>query len=876
MPRHVQKSGSSGSAQEVVADLDFTPEEKGGRFHALPAQCMGRIWDSVKEGGGEGQLFIGTDADHLMEVRGNLSYMLMVTIAGQVGGAANVKKLTVRGVGPNGVKAATAIQMAYEDNFGSASGRTGREYVRLMENGVLIQPPEAPQAVSPIRAVKDSATEFAGQCREVAFSRFPGTRTGQVVLGTAHPLEELSSEVQDATFISAGQVRGEVGLLKQVQHNLYDEYNRNVILLAFNMLAEDRAGFTTETSASPEFYDAMNVLLPYIHATDETSRTNLGLMRLAIGAQHQIVRPLLRSIIRDVTYGRTEVISRVDDVGVGRVVEDLIVGKPEQVDAVKRLRAERELQEGLIVEAINLIESPNGKTPNAQLAVETVYIRDFTASQSELIIKARKRVIEALSTGETQKWEGFGFPEGSVLVCENLPPVAAIPILHGKGAGGILATHEVSRYAHEKIVSAALGLPLAGGFHELREKIRKGEQILVDDRQENTHMVVLISPTDAAKRDYGVSERKPRASTNIGKHGGRITLSDGTQISLSGTLQFIEKNAIANVRNAKADGIGLIRSEIDLYSLGDVHWMTFGDEQSRERLEEVYFDRARELLKMWEHLGGSVTFRLPDVSPEKISPLLYHAFEQLRDALRISPLAHVPLGIDLLMQYPDDMIYPIMRGITRAVLDVHPRDFRDDSRPRDSKFRVYIEMPSVENKHHVDMYYQYCARVESDLDVVGAFGRKVMIENLDAIRNIDDVTRGFDDVGLGLSDLTKSALGIETRLDPRLNALHPKALLTINEAVGACIARGYYPQGCGPMTEDVYSLMLLIGTGVRRVSVNPPLIDYLAGYLEKASVAECERLLRGATRRDPSGKLVYTDGEDVFKYVIAQTNGIFR
>jgi len=87
---------------------------------------------------------------------------------------------------------------------------------------------------------------------------------------------------------------------------------------------------------------------------------------------------------------------------------------------------------------------------------------------------------------------------------------------------------------------------------------------------------------------------------------------------------------------------------------------------------------------------------------------------------------------------------------------------------------------------------------------------------------------------------------------------------------------GITPQGCGPMTEDVYSLMLLIGTGVRRVSVNPPLIDYLAGYLEKASVAECERLLRGATRRDPSGKLVYTDGEDVFKYVIAQTNGIFR
>ena len=877
MTRSVQrKKGSQGdNVGEARVTLDFSSEEKRGRLHAQPSDMMKRIWDLAHKPDKGDELSVGVSEDHMVPGGGNLAYTIMMSVGGMVGGVRNITQLVLEGKGPGGAIAVEAIGLAYEDNFGVQSGRSASDYLRMARKGTQVEPSLSEGATEPTRKVKDSREQYAGQCREVVFSRFPGTRTGAIALGKPFMLPEVRDEAV-MVEVPSERAGAEVKRLQEVRQRLYDEFNRNCMAIVANMITEQAQSLDT-SEHSPQ----MNRLYDYLTPLTDDSGRVVARLKDEDDLSKTDLETLSTDLFEDLVHGEIDIQPALGNVGFSNIVSIVTKGHRAQTLAIQELRGERNIQFGIIDAASELIISTYDKrdrVPNAELAVQSAAVSAFTESGSKLV-EPSKRKIQGELTGKARV-NIQDVPAESIIVCSKVPPVTILPILKTMGVEGVLAVEEISRLAHEKIVAGAIGLPLAGGFHNLPQALTPESTLLLDDQQENTHMVVLVDPSQEAMKDYKVSEKKPRRLVNVGRHGGIVTLKDGEKMYLGGTLQFLDSDSFEIARATKPFGIGLIRLEIDMYQLGNMDWLLLGDEISRRRLEATYYRRAVRALSLWSGKRGArgegpLTFRLPDFSPEKMPPLMANALERLCQGQGIRPDA-VPMGIDLLMKYPEDLMLPIMKGIVRAVKHNHPADFRDDSQPPHRKFRVYIELPSIENGRHLQTYYNYCAQAENENEVDGVFGRKVMLEGKQALDNISDCIWGVDDVGIGSSDVTKDALGIQTRLDPALNAMDPKALLLLNTMVRACNDRGFSPEVCGPMAEDVYSLLLLRGMGASRFSVNPAVIDHLAIHLAKVTTGQCERLLRGATRRDMNGNPVYDNGEQVFNYVMAETRDMFE
>ncbi|MFH1789062.1 MAG: putative PEP-binding protein [Candidatus Altiarchaeota archaeon] len=870
---HRKVASASDKVEERTVTLDFTSEDKRGRLHAQPSDMMKRIWDIAGQPDKGDNLSVGISVDNLVPAGGNLAYTILMKVAGMAGGVRNIGQLCLRGTGRGGTRAVQAIELAHEDNFGVQSGRTARDYIRMAKRGSVVEPSMSVATPDPTRKVKDRAGEYANQCREVVFSRFPGTRTGTVCMATPFMLPEVESESRGHTVTSIYAVN-EVKRLEDARQILYDEFNRSCAAIAVNMVSAQCQAGTVDTCLA-----ALRILHGYLTPKTPESSKLVDKIR-SESSNPDEVSELAAGLFDDLVHGEIGIQHMVSGVGFSRAVASAVRGNPPQVYAMQELRAERNIHFGLIDRAVEHIETsakcvPN--VPNAELALDFAANYDYEKSRSDLVEPSKKKVLSVLAGPASQNMPEI--PPGSVVVCEKVPPLTSIPLLKTMGVRGVLAVEEVSRLAHEKIVAKAIGLPLAGGFHNLPQVLQPDSKILLDDQPENTHMVVLVDPTPEAVKAYGISEKNPVIQPKIGKHGGIVTMKDDqSKMYLGGTLQFIDEESFNAARAARPYGIGLIRLEIDMYHLGNTDWLVLGDDVSRRRLEAIYHRRARKAMEMWERgwtsPQGPLTFRLPDFTPLKMPPLTGNALKRLQAEQGID-INEIPMGIDLLMRHPEDFMLAIMKGVVHAIKDVHPYDFRNDNEPPNRKFKVYIELPSIETGEHLCRYYHYCGLAEHEFGVDGVFGRKVMIEGRTALENISHCIWGVDDVGIGSSDVTKDALGIQSRLDPRLNAMDPKALLLLNNIVVECLQRGIEPEVCGPMAEDPHSLLLLRGMGVSRVSVDPTIIDYLARHLEKVTPQQCERLLRGATRRDINGKPVYENGEQVFNYVIAETRNLF-
>jgi phosphotransferase system enzyme I (PtsI) len=278
---------------------------------------------------------------------------------------------------------------------------------------------------------------------------------------------------------------------------------------------------------------------------------------------------------------------------------------------------------------------------------------------------------------------------------------------------------------------------------------------------------------------------------------------DGVCVRLRANAEFPDEAATA--RRHGAEGIGLFRSE---YLLGrSRQW------PSEERQYEVY----RQLL---DHMSPhAVTVRMWDLGPEDLptggpsSPnpalgerglrLLRHAPDafraQLRALLRAS--AHGPLRLMLpFISGPADL---------RAALSLlqEVRDgLRTEGQPMaaDLPVGVNLEVPS--------------AALTADL-----------------------LAPDVDFFSIGTNDLVQYLLAAD-RVDPRVSnhyqPMHPAVLRVIRHVVESAQGRDVPVSVCGEMAAEPLHALMLVGLGVRELSMTPVAIPRVKQAVR--SVSECQ------------------------------------
>jgi phosphoenolpyruvate-protein kinase (PTS system EI component) len=109
---------------------------------------------------------------------------------------------------------------------------------------------------------------------------------------------------------------------------------------------------------------------------------------------------------------------------------------------------------------------------------------------------------------------------------------------------------------------------------------------------------------------------------------------------------------------------------------------------------------------------------------------------------------------------------------------------------------------------------------------------------------------------IGTNDLAQYALAIDRTsrdLAGELTGLHPGVLRLIASAVGGAAARGRPVAVCGGSAGDPWAVPLLVGLGVRSLSVAPAAVPEIKRLVRTLSAARCAEIAIASLSLDSPG-----------------------
>jgi len=406
-------------------------------------------------------------------------------------------------------------------------------------------------------------------------------------------------------------------------------------------------------------------------------------------------------------------------------------------------------------------------------------------------------------------------PGSRVLVAQDITPSEAAELDWERVLA--VATDGGSRTDHTAIIARSLGIPAVVGLQDATGKIPAGALVVVDGERG----AVVVEPSVTALETYRAAQERDLVERRRLQQTSALSAvtADGVSVRLEANVEFPEEAETARLYGAQ--GIGLFRSE---YLLGRSRaW------PSEERQLQVY----RGLLD--EMRPHPVTVRTWDVGREDLAPggpsslnpalgeralrLVGRDAEPFRTQIRalLRAAQHGPLRV----------MFPFVGGASelRAALDLvedSRESLRRDGLPFAEKVPIglTLELPSV------------------------AFTADLLAAHVDFF-------------SVGTNDLIQYLLAVD-RADPRLSALyqplHPAVLRAIRAIVDAAEAGGIPLSLCGEMAAEPLYALVLLGLGVRELSMTPASIPKVKEAIRRTSLTRARDValacLRLSTARD--------------------------
>lgn len=155
-----------------------------------------------------------------------------------------------------------------------------------------------------------------------------------------------------------------------------------------------------------------------------------------------------------------------------------------------------------------------------------------------------------------------------------------------------------------------------------------------------------------------------------------------------------------------------------------------------------------------------------------------------------------------------------------------------------------VLLPMVTEPDEVRTVRRQLAAIAAELNLP-APRLGIMIETPASAMLADLLCAEVDFLSIGSNDLSQYTLAMD-RLHPtlaaRLDAAHPAVLRLIQRAAQAGNARGIEVGVCGGLASDAAAVPLLIGLGVRELSVVPAQIPRIKSLVRTMTAADCAGL----------------------------------
>jgi phosphoenolpyruvate-protein phosphotransferase len=391
-------------------------------------------------------------------------------------------------------------------------------------------------------------------------------------------------------------------------------------------------------------------------------------------------------------------------------------------------------------------------------------------------------------------------PDDAVIVANDLLPSeltaldAARLVAICLGRGGATS--------HVAILAAAMDVPMLVGLGTGIHAVADGAMVIVDADAGTLHVAPDTSALDAAHA--AVATRLKNRSAERAAALSDCRSLDGTRIEIFANLGSTT-DAVAAVANG-AEGCGLLRTEF-LFIDRD----TAPDEREQRDAYQAISTAlgARPLVLRLMDVGGD--------KPLKYLPLPHEENPAL--GLR---------GVRTALARPD-----LLRTQLRAALRVQPFGV------------VQLLIPMVTDVTEIITVRTVIEELNAELGNEPRIKLGAMIETPAAALNASVLLREVDFLSIGSNDLTQYTLAMDrghAALAGRTDALHPAVLKLIALTAKAGIEAGKTVAVCGGVAADRIAVPVLLGLGIRELSVVPAAIPAIKRQIRAVRIADCRAL----------------------------------
>ncbi|MFI4911692.1 MAG: phosphoenolpyruvate--protein phosphotransferase [Sedimentisphaeraceae bacterium JB056] len=394
--------------------------------------------------------------------------------------------------------------------------------------------------------------------------------------------------------------------------------------------------------------------------------------------------------------------------------------------------------------------------------------------------------------------------EEVVIVSHDLSPTQTASFDRNYIKG--FATNAGGRTSHTAIVARSLGIPAVVALEDVTASAQQGQTVIIDGNQG----IVIIEPDeDTLKRyreqyiNFHAFENKLDSLRDV-----EAVTRDGTKINITANIEFPAE--VDMVKSRGADGIGLYRTEF-LYL-----------ESRTEPTEEDHFAAYKEVLDKLD--GKPMVIRTMDLGADKVV-----------DDENFHHESNPVLGLRSIRYCLQNL--PMFKKQLRAVLRASALG------------DVRVMFPLITNVQEIRQAKMILRDVMEDLDDEGIkydpdMKVGIMIETPSAALMSGLLAREADFFSVGTNDLIQYTLAVD-RSNEKVITLYspgePAVLKLLKMVIDVAQRENIHLSICGEMASEPEFILLLLGMGVRNLSMGPSMIPEIKMIVRSIDISHSEK-----------------------------------
>ncbi|KQT41224.1 MULTISPECIES: phosphoenolpyruvate--protein phosphotransferase [unclassified Methylophilus] len=462
-------------------------------------------------------------------------------------------------------------------------------------------------------------------------------------------------------------------------------------------------------------------------------------------------------------------------------------------------------------------------------AIEDPYLRERKHDVVQVVERVIKVLLGRDQLDASEKKQQAKQERAMILVAHDVSPADAIQFKHHQFAAFITDVGGIT--SHTAILARSLNIPSIVALQRARDLINDGELMIVD----GTQGVVIVNPDPEVLSEYQLKQNQwqlAQQKLQRIKTTKAVTV-DGIAIDLFANIEVPED--VVSAKASGAVGVGLYRTEFLFMNRREMP----GEQEQFEAYKHV-----AEAMK-----GYPVTIRTLDIGADK----------QL---------------------HPDEIVTATnpalgLRAVRYCLSEPHIFHTQFRALLRASHYgKVKILIPMLSTLAELRQTKLLLQRAKDSLrqqnipfdDQIALGG---MIEIPAAAINSEAFAQELDFLSIGTNDLIQYTLAID-RADDTVahlyNPLHPAVLKLIQMTIQAAEKYGKPVSVCGEMAGDIRLTRLLVGLGMRQLSMHPSQILSV-----KSQILQCEEAILS---RQAKKILSFSDLEKI-EPLVRKFNGEF-